>query len=251
MMMKRSKLVYLFFISVLFLFTLVNFANPIKVKYPQSENHPPVVKIILPKNNDVFNFNAQANYEISVADQEDGNSKYDEINAKEVLLEVKYTVLKSKTSPPGTNTVPTDPSGLAMMRVSNCFNCHNFNSKSIGPSFYEISKRYPLTPAKTDSLIKHIHEGSSDIWGKEKMPSHPELTKEEIKSAVQWIMKQGAKADVSYYTGLQGSFHISPPIAAKQNGIYVLTASYVDHGLKSEPGKQRSRGQDVVVIYGK
>jgi cytochrome c len=135
------------------------------------------------------------------------------------------------------------------MRTSNCFNCHNFNSKSIGPSFYEINKRYQSTPAKTDSLVKHIYEGSSDIWGKEKMPSHPELTKEEIKNAVQWIIKQAARPDISYYMGLKGSFQLPPP--AKQKGVYVLTASYIDHGLKSEPGKQRFRGQDAVFIYGK
>ncbi|HEY2580412.1 MAG TPA: c-type cytochrome [Mucilaginibacter sp.] len=250
-MINRPKLIYSIFLSVLFLFTLVNFAKPIIIKKPQPKNHPPVVKIVTPKNHDIFNFNAQVNYEISVADQEDGNSKYDEINAKEVLIEVRYLAVKSKTPVSGTNTASSDPPGLAVMRISNCFNCHNFNSKSIGPSFYEISKRYPPTTAKTDSLIKHIRDGSSDIWGKEKMPSHPELTKDEIKSAVQWIMKHGADASINYYIGLQGSFHISPPTPGNQKGVYVFTASYIDHGLKSEPGKQRLRGQDVIVIYGK
>jgi len=54
------------------------------------ENHLPVVKINLPKNNSAFRSNALVSYDISVSDKEDGESKYQEINSKEVFLEIKY-----------------------------------------------------------------------------------------------------------------------------------------------------------------
>jgi len=205
----------------------------------QQENNAPMVKINSPKNNMVIATGAAVNYEINVADKEDGNSKYDEINNKEVLLEVK--LVKDKLTP--VNIVQPDPPALTIMRTSNCFNCHNFNSKSIGPSFYDISKRYPVTAASTDSLVKRIRMGSSEIWGKEKMPAHPELTREEIKATVNWILKHAADPGTDYYIGAAGIFRF------KKAGVYRLTASYLDHGQKNAPGRQRLMGHDVIYLH--
>jgi cytochrome c len=231
----KPKFIYLSLLLSLLLFSFINFK-------PQG-NNPPVVKIISPQNNSTFDSNAPVTYKISVSDKEDGDSKFDEINAKEVLLEVRQ-ITKSKTA---LNKGAQDDPGLSIIMTSNCINCHNFNSKSIGPSFYEINKKYPITKANTDTLIKRIREGSSGLWGgKEKMPTHPELSIAETRSAVQWILKNSADPNVSYYIGLEGFFRISP--ATK--GAYVLTASYTDHGLKDVPGK-RLRAKDVVTIKSK
>ncbi len=244
----RPKLIYLNIFALLFFYTLIDFDNPFNPK-TQQENNQPIVKIIAPLNKSHFDWDTQINYQVSVSDKEDGDSKYDEINVKEVLLEVRHIKDKSKLSAIINKGIQPDPQGIAIMRTSNCFNCHNFNGKSIGPSFYEISKKYPVSKSNIDSLIKHIRNGSSGIWGKEKMPTHPELSAEETKSTVQWILGHAADADVNYYIGTEGSFRIKPPVAAKRDEAYLLTASYVDHGLKTAPGKQRLKGEDMVVIY--
>jgi cytochrome c len=231
----EPKFICLSLLLSLLLFSFINLK-------PQ-ENNPPVVKIISPQNSSMYDSNAPVIYKIVVSDKEDGDSKFDEINAKEVLLEVRR-LTKSKSAP--NKGVQYDP-GLTVIMTSNCINCHNFNSKSIGPSFYEINKRYPITKTNTDTLIKRIREGSSGLWsGKEKMPTHHELTIPETKSAVQWILKNAADPNVNYYTGLEGFFQINP--ATK--GTYILTASYTDHGLKDVPGK-RLRATDVVTIQSK
>ncbi|MDB5142926.1 MAG: c-type cytochrome [Mucilaginibacter sp.] len=230
----KSKFIYLLILLSLLLYSFINLKN-------QQENHPPVIKIISPQNNTSFDKDALVTYKISISDKEDGESKFDEINTKEVLLEVRHLMGKSNKK------VQNDQPGLAVIMTSNCINCHGFNSKSTGPSFYEINKRYTATKANMDTLIKRIREGSSGIWGgKEKMPTHPELTIAETKNAVQWIMKNAADPNVNYYTGLEGFFRIKPD----SKGTYVLTASYTDHGLKDVPGK-RLRGVDVVVIQSK
>jgi cytochrome c len=234
-MIMKPKFICLSLLLSLLLFSFINFK-------PQ-ENNPPVVKIISPQNNSTFDINAPVTYKIAVSDKEDGDSKFDEINTKEVLLEVRRI---TKSKPAQKKNVEGDP-GLAVIMTSNCINCHNFNSKSIGPSFYEINRRYPITKANKDTLIKRIREGSSGVWGgKEKMPTHHELTVLEIKNAVQWILKNPADPSVNYYTGLEGFFRINP--ATK--GTYILTASYTDHGLKDVPGK-RLRATDVVTIQSK
>ncbi|MGN6641342.1 MAG: c-type cytochrome [Mucilaginibacter sp.] len=242
----KKGLFYLGVFSTLMLCVLVNFAGS-PAKKTQQENQPPVVKIVNPKNNSSFDWDTPISYSITVSDKEDGESKFNEINAKEVLLEVKYA--GNKPAAMSKNIQPEEP-GLALMRTSNCFNCHNFNSKSLGPSFNDVCKKYPVTKANIDTMVKRIKEGSSGHWeGREKMPSHPELTVNEIKSTVQWILKHAADPNESYYIGTEGVFRIKQT-KLNQKGTYILTASYTDHGLKNVPGK-RLVGRDVITIQSK
>ena len=216
----------------------------------QAENQPPAVKIISPKNNTSFAYDTPVNYEISVADKEDGNSKYDEINEKEVLLEVRYAASSAKASAILKKGLLPDAPGIAIMRSSNCFNCHNFNSKAMGPSFKEISAKYLPTAANAALLVKHIKEGSTGVWGKDVMPTHPELSAGQIEATVQWILKHAADPGVDYYLGLKGTFNLKAPSTKAKKGVYILTASYLDHGLKDISGKQL-KGQDVITISNK
>ena len=206
-------------------------------------NTAPVVKITGPKIN-MFSWASPVSYSISVADKEDGDSKFEEINGLEVLLEVKF--LSGSKQAANAAKIPDDP-GLAIMRTSNCFNCHNFNTKLIGPSYNDVVAKYPNSTVNIAMLAKHIKEGSTGVWGKAAMPTHAELTNAEIETVVKWMYKQAADPNVSYYTGLEGIFRTKPAPADKK-GTYVITASYTDHGMKASPGKQRMTGRDVLVL---
>jgi cytochrome c len=168
---------------VLTLYSVVNFAYPPKKIRLQQENHPPIVKIISPKNNSLYKWDVPMNYTITVSDQEDGESKFDEISANEVFLEVRYLADTSKVAII-LNSAKGSPPGLASIRTSNCLNCHAFNTKSIGPSFYEINKRYSNIKTNKELLEKHIREGSTGVWGTVTMPTHQELTREETQKMV-------------------------------------------------------------------
>ena len=80
------------------------------------------------------------------------------------------------------------------------------------------------------------------------MPTHPELTVEETKSIVEWIIKTAGDHNVNYYIGLTGSFLITAPVSPAKNGGYLLIANYTDHGLKNLAG-HRLKGQDVAEIF--
>lgn len=229
----------------LFIFSLAVLSGLISLSYRKAvpENHPPSVKIISPADHASFKPGTEISYQISVADPEDGDSKYDEINVKEVILQVKYINENSKIKSTAGKADPVEASGLSVIAISNCFNCHNFNSGSIGPSFFEISKRYPAAKASTDTLVARIRNGSSGIWGKEKMPSHPELTVEQINSTVQWILKNSATGNISYYNGVSGLIQFS----ATKKGTYILTAGYTDHGIPEAPEKHL-RGLDRITL---
>jgi cytochrome c len=241
-MNKRIGLIYG---GVIFCLFLCSFIFPLNNL--QQQNQAPVVKIIAPKTNGNFDWDTQMNYQISVADKEDGDSKYEEINNMEVLLEVKYA--GSKANLPAITKATPDAPGLAVIRTSNCFNCHSFNTKLIGPSFHDIGVKYPVTAANIDLLARRIKEGSAGIWGKVSMPTHPELTAEEAVSTVKWILKQANDPNVNYYTGTEGSFR-TRPAGTEKKGTYILTASYTDHGLKNAADK-RLKGQDIVILQHK
>ncbi|MBS1530636.1 MAG: c-type cytochrome [Bacteroidetes bacterium] len=210
----------------------------------QQQNHAPVVKINTPANNATFAAGSPISYQVSVSDKEDGDTKFDEINLKEILLQVNYVKDQNKIAALLKSPVADDPLGLAVITRSNCFNCHNFNSKSIGPSFFEICKHYPPTKANADSLVSRIKKGSSGLWpGKEKMPAHPELTDEEIRSTVQWVFKNESDPNITYYNSTPGLIRIPPD----KPGTYIITASYTDHGVKGTAEK-RLKGYDRILI---
>jgi cytochrome c len=209
-------------------------------------NHPPTVKILSPKANGTYDENAQVRYEIDVSDQEDGESKFQEISPTEVLLIVRHFSSAEATEAAMTRVIADDP-GLGVIRTSNCLSCHAFDGRLIGPSFIDIRKRYPYSQAIVDTLSRHILEGSSGAWGSIKMPSHPELTSEQAAACVTWILKTAADPETNYYVGTEGTFRITvpPDSKSKDKGMLVLIASYTDHGLKDDPS-QRMQGRDAI-----
>jgi cytochrome c len=237
-MARRKAIISIGILFFLFVCMISIFAA--KNKLAQQENHAPVVKISSPSTNTSYNAGVQIHYEINILDKEDGESKYDEIDARQVLLEVKYFSDASKIS---LTTNNNDAPGLAAIKTSTCFNCHACDNKVTGPSFNEINKKYNPTAANMALLTKRIKEGSAGVWGKTAMPTHPELSDAEIKNMVQWIMQNGNASNIHYYIGLEGNFALP---AINKTGAYRLTASYTDHGINN--GGNRLEGKDVMVI---
>src|SRR6478609_10433834 len=99
--MIRSKPFILISTSFVFLFCVAA-----KKKFIQQQNHAPLVKILSPLNNNSYSAGAQVHYKINVSDKEDGESKYDEIDAKQVLLELKYFTDSSKLATPNESEAP-------------------------------------------------------------------------------------------------------------------------------------------------
>lgn len=132
-------------------------------------NHPPTVKIVSPKAG-TYEENSQVRYEIDVSDQEDGESKFQEINSAEVLLIVRHYSSPEGAEAAMSRTIADDPPGSGTIRTSDCLNCHAFDTRLIGPSFADIRKRYPYSQASVDSMSRHILQGTSGAWGASRCP---------------------------------------------------------------------------------
>jgi cytochrome c len=215
----------------------------------QTPNHTPVIRITQPANHSVCTWGSQVQYSVDVSDMEDGESKYQEIQPAEVLVRLKYAENSAQASAYLKQKKFSDTAGLMNMMVSNCFSCHGFKTKLSGPSFQDISKKYPNTSSTREQLENHILTGSTGIWGKEVMPTHPELKAEITQKMVQWILAYANDPGLNYFVGLEGILRLNKPKTDAHSGVFIVTAFYTDHGTTDFPNKRiTGSGQSVLKI---
>ncbi|MEK9952815.1 MAG: c-type cytochrome [Curvibacter sp.] len=76
----------------------------------------------------------------------------------------------------------------ALATSKNCMACHAVDKKLVGPSFKDIAKKYDKSAA--DKLAEKIIKGGSGAWGPVPMPANPQVSADESKKLVAWIMAQ-------------------------------------------------------------
>ncbi len=205
--------------------------------------------MISPTENVKLEWNTTVPYRISIVDQEDGNSEYDEINSNEVVLTVTYFSDSSEVKKYIDKTVSSRSDILSTMASSNCFTCHKAKDKLIGPSFEEIANRYKPTSENKAYLTQKIRMGSKGIWSEEIMPAQPELETNKISQILDWIFKNSQDPNYTFYSGIEGAFKIQePPINNPEKAVYVLHAQYTDRGLDDSVGKSK-KGKHTIVLH--
>ena len=210
-------------------------------------NQSPIVKIRQPEKNILVQWNSLLPYSIDVTDAEDGDSRYDEIASNEVVIKLKLIRDETKLAAYLGQKKFNDTIGLGNMVRSNCFNCHGVKTKLAGPSFQEISQRYLSNLQYREQLINHIRNGSSGVWGREAMPTHPELSESAAAQMVNWILKFANDPGLNFLTGLKGVLPLNKPEKSGAKGTYVMTAFYTDHGT-ADNGEKRNTGSDHIII---
>ncbi|MDH5034183.1 MULTISPECIES: c-type cytochrome [Chryseobacterium] len=79
-------------------------------------------------------------------------------------------------------------SGDQIIETLDCSGCHSVNERMIGPSYKEIAGKY--TEKDTELLASKIIEGGSGVWGSVPMAAHPQVSKEDAKKMVEYILSQ-------------------------------------------------------------
>ncbi len=213
----------------------------------QTPNHAPSVKFIQPAEKTSYSWNQMVPYSVEVSDQEDGESRFQEIQSAEVWVKLKYVENRLKESEYLKQKKIPDSVGINNMVKSNCFNCHSVKLKLAGPSFLDISKRYPNTYKNQDLIVNHILRGSKGIWGTEVMPTHPELSVAAAKEMVNWILNYAKDPSLNYLVGLQGSLPLSKPKGSFHQGFFIVEAYYTDHGSAENPDKKLTGSARTII----
>lgn len=82
----------------------------------------------------------------------------------------------------------TNLSGDQIIQTLDCTGCHTANERMIGPSYKEIADKY--SDKDIEMLASKIIEGGSGVWGSVPMQPHPQVSKEDAKKMVEYILSQ-------------------------------------------------------------
>ena len=69
-----------------------------------------------------------------------------------------------------------------------CLACHGVSNKIVGPGYNEVAAKYAGQADAAATLSKHIKEGGVGVWGQIPMPAQPNLSDEDLKAVVDWIV---------------------------------------------------------------
>ncbi|WP_347219072.1 c-type cytochrome [Chryseobacterium sp.] len=98
------------------------------------------------------------------------------------------TEVASSDGAPVSAPAQSNLSGDQIMETLDCSGCHSVNERMIGPSYQEIAAKY--SGKDIELLASKIIEGGSGVWGGVPMAAHPQVSKEDAKKMVEYILSQ-------------------------------------------------------------
>jgi cytochrome c len=89
--------------------------------------------------------------------------------------------------PPWCWAAGLDPQLLAQTR--HCLSCHAVDHKVVGPAYSDVAQRYLNDTAALTRLAQKVRLGGGGVWGAVPMPANAQVTPEEARVLVQWILQ--------------------------------------------------------------
>ncbi|MCA6079163.1 ThuA domain-containing protein [Fulvivirga sedimenti] len=213
----------------------------------KSGNELPEVDIAIAGNRSFYWPGKEISYNVLVTDAEDGNLKDGSIDAGTVLFNFDYLEQGFDLTEIARGHQVPSPSALGQQLIDaqDCKGCHKVNEKSIGPSYSSIAVRYSGRDDAMDYLSEKIIAGGGGVWGEQAMSAHPDLSREDARRIVSYIMSLDSEAThKADRLPLSGILQTNRHKEGNYNAMYVLTASYTDSG--SEFG--RLTGTEQIVL---
>jgi cytochrome c len=200
-------------------------------------NAPPAVSFDSPQEGDFFTPGKPVAWQVRVKDEEDGESTAhaDAFSARTL---VSTTWLK--------DGVTDIPPGLALMKHSDCFNCHAVEQKIVGPALLDVANKYRNQPGAEEVSVGRVQRGSANVWSPIPMLPHPQHSLDEIHQMVRYIYSlEPGKSGPGLTRALSGSSAApDDPEISKA----VLEASFTDAGRDAVPAIV---GQASVTLRGR
>lgn len=79
---------------------------------------------------------------------------------------------------------------LQLATAKNCMACHAIDKKLVGPSYKDVAAKYAGQKDAADKLAAKVIKGGSGVWGPVPMPANAQVTPDEAKKLVAWILAQ-------------------------------------------------------------
>ena len=72
----------------------------------------------------------------------------------------------------------------------NCMACHAVEKKLVGPSYKDVAAKYAGQADAVEKLTVKVMKGGSGVWGPVHMPANAQVSADEAKKLVAWILAQ-------------------------------------------------------------
>ena len=213
-------------------------------------NESPAVAFNIKKGNKTFYFpDRPIEYEVSVADKEDGNLNSGKIKPDQVAVSIDYMPIGYDKIEASQNHRGVDASAFAsmgerMLGKNDCKSCHIIDRKSVGPSYQDVANKYKGDSKAVENLSKKVIAGGGGVWGEHMMAAHPQISQAEANIIVQYILNINEPITVKSLP-TKGSYATKVPDGQKANGSYILRAAYKDKGTK---GMKSLATEDLIVL---
>ena len=79
---------------------------------------------------------------------------------------------------------------LQLATAKNCMACHAVDKKLVGPSYKDVAAKYASQKDAADKLAVKVIKGGSGVWGPVPMPANTQVSPDESKKLVAWILSQ-------------------------------------------------------------
>ena len=199
-------------------------------------NAMPEVQFLEPQDGDFFDPGQPIHYRLAVRDSEDGASDFDELeeagdDSWEPIESTAATRLFVEAiASHGGAAAAEVPPGLALIKQSDCLNCHAPHRRLIGPSFLEVATKYRDQPHAMEESVKRVLGGSTGVWGKVGMLPHSQHTPAEVQQMVAYVYAVTEDTINPQYQGFVNEIPIDDTAATIR-----LEASYTDLGRDAIP----------------
>ena len=199
-------------------------------------NAMPEVRFLVPRDGDFFDPGQAIRYQLAVRDAEDGASDFEELeeagdDSWEPIESTAATRLFVEAiAQHGGEAAAEVPPGLALIKQSDCLNCHAPHRRLVGPSFLEVATKYRDQPHAMEDSVKRVLGGSTGVWGKVGMLPHGQHTPAEVQQMVAFVYSVTEDSVNPQYQG----FVNDVPVEGNASAIR-LEASYTDLGREAIP----------------
>ncbi|MHA8071257.1 PQQ-dependent sugar dehydrogenase [Aquirufa ecclesiirivi] len=200
----------------------------------QVGNESPKVDIVVPSGNKSFYFPGQKlAYQIQVEDKEDGvlgkGIAPESVAATIDYIASGYDPIEMSQSHRKADSDLFASVGLKLINQSDCKSCHLPNVRSVGPSYQEVAAKYKGQNV-LEQLSAKIISGGMGVWGEHAMSAHPQISKADAKSMVNYILSLGDKK-ANNNIPLAGEIDaVIPKENVGSKGVFVVRATYLDKG---------------------
>lgn len=100
---------------------------------------------------------------------------------------------KDEAKEVASETKPKSPDyqkGLELVAKSDCFTCHKVKETATGPAYEAVAAKYaPASDEVIEKLANKVISGGSGNWGTVPMLAHPQISKDDAKTMVKYIME--------------------------------------------------------------